>query len=165
MPNSAPFLCEPATAEVVQHPMLQSLLAAWRAAATPLPDRGFVDPVPLGPWLGHLLLIEPTGGDQFRYRLYGTGFVSAFGRELTGHDLAELPQEQFELLQQDYVRTLEARVPMVRRHRARFPVPMPGGARPSGDVLETWERLVLPIADEHGAIDLLLVAAYPLTPD
>ena len=165
MPNTPPFSCEPATLERIQHPMLQRLLSAWQQAAAPLPGHGFVDPIPLGPWLGHLMLIEPTGGDQFRYRLYGSGFVTAFGRELTGHDLAELPPDQFQLLQQDYVQTLAARAPMVRQHRARFPVPMPGGARPSGDVLETWERLVLPIADPQGVIDILLVAAYPLTPE
>ncbi|MDX2102704.1 MAG: PAS domain-containing protein [Alphaproteobacteria bacterium] len=162
--TSAPTPLMAAEIDALAHSKLRALLRHWQDRRTDgaIPDRTLLDPIALAPWLGNLLLIECLEGERFRYRLYGTGFVEAFGREWTGHDLAELPPDQYARLREEYLATLEAGQPTCRRHRARFTVPLPGGAQPSGDVEMTWERLVLPLADHAGGVTLLLVGAFAL---
>ena len=144
----------------IRHSKLQRLLAYWRAKSwgSRLPARADIDPLEMTPWLGHLLLIEPDPIGDYRYRLYGTEFVEAFGRDMTGRTLASLPQQQHRLLAAEYGEARIRRAPLTRVYTADFPDPNNTHRLRRA----SWERLVLPLASDGANVDMLLVGAYPL---
>ena len=94
---------DPLVAEIV-HSRLEGLYDYWRGkrAGRPFPSRRDIDPLEMGAWLGNLLLIACEPGVTYRYVVYGTEFVTAFGVDLTGRLLGVLPNEQSRLLAQEY---------------------------------------------------------------
>jgi len=70
----------------IANPHIRALYDLWNAKrgtrqAPPRSDFSFED---LRPWFGHLMLLDCIGGDEYRYRLYGTELVRLFGFDLTG---------------------------------------------------------------------------------
>jgi hypothetical protein len=75
------------------HPQLQALHRYWleRCSGPLLPARRAIDPIDLKSCLANLLLIdvgEPPR--RYRYRLFGTGLVTLYGREMTGKFVDEI---------------------------------------------------------------------------
>ena len=128
----------------------------------PLPERTAFTPEILKPWLGNLLLIDVGEDGRYRYRLYGSNFVYRFGVEMTKRTIDDLPPEQSAAIRRDYdsvVRTLQ---PLSRLYTSDFEIVdvnrKVGFQRP-----ETWERLVLPLANKGGeTAAMLMVGAYQL---
>ncbi|WP_430398363.1 PAS domain-containing protein [Ferrovibrio sp.] len=79
-----------AAGEQPEHPLLQRLLADWRAAAAQdgLPSPAFVDPLKLNYLLGSLIIVgvkhDGDGSLRFNYRLIGTDLVARRERDHTG---------------------------------------------------------------------------------
>jgi hypothetical protein len=158
-------------AEIV-HPKLKALYEYWgsKRGGCPFPSRRDIDPLEMGAWLGNLLLIACDPGVTYRYIVYGTAFVDAFGADLTGQSLDALPGDQARLLAEEYDTIRMSGIPEIRSYTARFGHFAAGMSVP-GEREMTWERLVLPLggtrssgtrAIDRGQVALLLVGAYPL---
>lgn len=135
--------------DVELHPKLIALLALWSAkcAGENLPARHQFPVAELRPWLGHLALLERHGED-FRFRLCGTGLIERFGGEATGRML----------------HTCEA--PHASLRAALLQSCETGAAVPSITAMEiggepvTWSEIVLPLSDGE-RISRLFVGSYP----
>lgn len=146
------------------HPKLAALFDYWaskRRGGGGLPARDDIDPLEMADWLGNLMLIEPNGS-SFRYRLYGTEFVEAFGREMTGRSIDNLAPDERRIIAEEYHAAKANGQPSARVYHADFLIPQ---MLRRGDQVTrpaTWERLVLPLATDHETVDMLLVGAYEL---
>src|SRR4051794_9302960 len=159
-------------AKEIAHPRLRTLYGYWLAArgGWPFPSRRDIDPIEMRDWLGSLLLIACEPGVRYRYVVYGTRFVEAFGSDLTGRWIDELPKDQHRLLAEEYDTVRMSGIPELRRYTARFGLFAAGKETPNEREM-TWERLVLPLGgsresgtreSDHGRVALLLVGAYAL---
>jgi hypothetical protein len=139
---------------------LEALFSFWEARKKDraVPARADFDPVEMRPWLGHLMLVDWADG-KWVYRLYGTAFVEAFRREMTGKSIDELPAEQAALLRAEYDKVRAQAAPVWRTYSAQFEHATPDG-RQHWQLGQTWERLVLPLSDGGADVTLVLVGAY-----
>jgi hypothetical protein len=130
---------------------LRRLYDYWKKerGKRPLPARNDIDPVELRYLLGYLVLLDVLDGPrQFRVRLQGTELERWTGRDLTGKTLDQLPSPQLaavagELLAQ----AVAARAPC---HRI--------GVQIIDDLPRRFEALVLPLAADGVAVNMLLAA-------
>ena len=136
-------------------PELRFLDAYWRGLAAP-PEQPLarrVEPFDLKPALGHIMLLDLVeAGWDFRYRLYGSKIAAHAGFDMTGLLVSQLKSSpvaaRFYLAV--YRAVLHAGAPILTRHRA-----------PADQVSATWNRLILPLWGEDGAIVRLLVGNVP----
>ncbi|MCR9220276.1 MAG: PAS domain-containing protein [Alphaproteobacteria bacterium] len=139
------------TAEVFDDPRLQFHLAYWRAlggAVGAPPPAGALPSLDLSAGLGHVNLIERVGADDFLYRVYGVRVSEAAGQDLTGVILsaAKMPEAQRALFAGSYRLAAATAAPVLTVHAA------PAWAR-----VQTWRRLVTPLADDDGVCRRFLV--------
>jgi hypothetical protein len=132
---------------------LRYLLAHWSSLAdgSRVPGMRQIDPLDLRPALGYVMLLDVVGETHdFRYRLYGSAISNVSGFDMTGKLVSELPAST-------YVREFSIAVgrAAVRRREPVYTARRPVGAQDTG----LWERLVLPLADEHDRVMRLLVGA------
>ena len=128
----------------------------------PLPERTAFTPEILKPWLGNLLLIDVGIDGQYRYRLYGSNFVYRFGVEMTKRTVDDLPPEQSAAIRRDYDAAVRTLTPLSRLYTSDFEI-LDVNRKVGFQRLETWERLVLPLADKGGErAAMLMVGAYQL---
>lgn len=150
--------------DTLQSPRLIGLFDYWqqRCDGDHLPGRRHIDPLDMAEWLGNLLLMEVTADGSYRYRLYGSGFVQEFGREMTGRTIADLPTEQQGLIRAEYEQARVSRQPSARVYSAEFDIA--SLIRLGREIRKqaSWERLVLPLANDGTHVDMLLVGAYQL---
>ncbi len=130
---------------------LRQVYDYWQAkrAARPMPSRRDIDPAELKAVLPYLVLTDVTdGGSRFRYRLFGTAMVQAFGMDPTGRYVDEVMSEEkyrkFILgLYRDIV-TMRRPVYSTTRYGSRRDVQM-------------WtERLMLPLSGDGETVDMIL---------
>ena len=161
-------------AKDIAHPRLRTLYAYWteKRAGHAFPSRRDIDPIEMREWLGNLLMIACEPGVRYRYIVYGTRFAEAFGTDLTGRWIDELPKDQHRLLAEEYDTVRMSGIPELRRYTARFGLFAAGKAKPAEREM-TWERLVLPLGGtrlsgtreaDRDRVALLLVGAYTLEP-
>ncbi len=149
---------------VIWNPSLEQLksdpprhvLAHWSslAAGSRLPGHRQVNPLDLRPALGYVLLLEVVaGGQDFRYRLFGSTIVNVSGFDMTGKLLSEHPASA-------YVAEFSLAVGRAAVHRGEpiYTIRHPVGAKDTS----LWERLVLPLADEDDSVARLMVVSTPL---
>jgi len=131
--------------------------AAQRQAAVTgdLPDKQFFGGGEIARWARDLVIMRARGRG-FSYAFYGMSFKQAFGIDMTGAPLDQLPRAEASILNAEYKLVIEQRKPSWRLYTAWF-----------GDELQTWERLTLPLVDHSVAragvvapVTLLLAAAY-----
>lgn len=148
----------------LKHPKLRSLLSYWHAKRgdRDVPTRTAIDPLEMSEWLGNVLLIDVTPDGEFRYRLYGTGFVVEFGKEMTGRSIEDLPPDQQKLIRDEYRAACATGLPSARTYTAEFDIATLIRRPSDGTKIATWERLVLPMSRAGDAIDMLMVGAYDL---
>src|SRR5271156_5540211 len=75
---------------------LQAVHRYWlaRCDGPKLPARRGIDPIDLKPHLPNLLLVDVTRDPmRFRYRLFGTGLVALYNREMTGKYVDEIKSD------------------------------------------------------------------------
>ena len=137
-------------------PQLRFLLNYWRerAAARPAPRIHDIDPVDMRPALGFIVLADVLdGGEDFRFRLYGSVVASVSGFDLTGKRLSEHPAP-------DYVSSFYLALYRAAYRRGE---PVSTSHRPPLAVhTRVWHRLMLPLASETGAIVRFLSGNVPI---
>lgn len=129
--------------------LLGSFLDYWATRlidGTPPIRDGDFSPAALRPWLGHLALIERDGDSGFRFRLAGTNLHARFQAELTGRNLRDVDP--------DVVGDLEDRV----QRAMSLQTPVITGVI-SADGNRNFVDLILPLANEAGQIDLVILAS------
>jgi hypothetical protein len=136
------------------HPLLRRLLDLWNAKRGDrlLPVRADFDVFELKDWLGNLMLIEVlSGATEFRYRLYGSVLASYYDRDLTGKLTDALPPETRDTVLREYAAVCAARRPMTIERK-----------RSVKHSERTVAKLILPLGGPDGAVQMILVASYPL---
>ncbi|WP_020594174.1 PAS domain-containing protein [Kiloniella laminariae] len=127
---------------------LKFLLNWWEATRAgrfaPMPTD--VDPFALRPVLGRVTVLDVLdGGEDFRYRLYGSAIMNEPGKDLTGQLVSEIwtPLRAFFAI--TYRALLKRREPLYTRHVPHHSLK-----------LSTWDRLILPLG-ENGEVSRILV--------
>lgn len=140
----------------LKHPALGDFYRLWSTCRQggAMPAMSTIHGADLAPWRANLTVIEVKAVDGFRYAFYGRSLREAFGVDMTGADLTQLPPDRGAVLKAEYRTVVQSAAPAWRLYTAQF-----DGA------WQTWERLVLPVADEPVAgqaarVGWLLVAAY-----
>ncbi len=131
---------------------LRFLLDHWRgiAGASSVPLVSTLDPIDLRPVLGNVMLVDVVeGGRNFRYRLYGSAIARVSSGDKTGRLLTELDGLPSRFFFAVYRAVLHRPVPIYTHH-----VP------PTMKNFRDWHRLILPLADENGAVVRFLVGCY-----
>jgi hypothetical protein len=144
-----PVVKEDPVASDFEDGRLALLLDYWNRArgTAELPAVSAIDPAEFKFLLGWLMIMEPLdGGADYRYRLYGTHVAEAFGRDLTGERVGNSFPEVAQFVIGAYQRLLQIRRPILTVHTPPALIP-----------IDRWERLILPFADEVGAIVRILV--------
>ena len=137
-----------------ENPKLALLLQPWddhRAdRAVPLSTR--IDPFDIKAALGNVMLLQPVnGGEDFLYRVYGSAIADASGLEMTGKVVRDVPSPLVSVyLLATYRAALLVQRPLFACHTTHYSIQ-----------IGEWDRLILPFADEAGAIDRLLVGNFP----
>lgn len=134
-----------AAPDEIAEPKLAFLLEHWRTLArargADMPDRRDIDGLNLVPALGSIMILEAEReGFDAIYRLYGTAIARHAGRDWTGWRVSAMN------------RTVRTPAALIYRsgYRAVFRRPAPLYAEhtsPPWVPVETWRRLVLPLAD------------------
>jgi hypothetical protein len=155
LPLPGPFARPPRPDDAppdIQHVVLRGLWAYWAGKLRDgvLPARRHISPAELRPWLGNLLLLDVIGGGRdFRYRLHGARLVQMFGDDLTGRCVSALPLQNVEAL------LAEGRQAVATRNAVYIE---------DGIVAEKTfiriSKLILPLAVDGVAVDMLLVGIY-----
>jgi hypothetical protein len=100
----------------------------------------------LRPWLGYLALIERDGDSGFRFRLAGTNLHARFQAELTGRNFKDVEPDVVGDLEDRVQRAMSLQTPVITG------IISAGGNRKFVD-------LILPLANEGGKIDLVILAS------
>lgn len=136
---------------------MRALLGAWRRARFKhgrLPRRAELGLGLLESIRNHVIDIDVLPGDDFRFRTYGGAIASAFGRDMTGRRVSELPPSDAKLIATVYKLAKTEGVPCVTRHRPS-----------KGVLVEYWLRLVLPLDKERaGRVAAFLSLNVPVDP-
>jgi hypothetical protein len=137
---------------------MRALLAAWRRARFKygrLPSRAELGLKLLESIRDHLIDVDILPEDDFSFRTYGRAIAFAFGRNMVGRRVAELPPSDARLITAVYKLAKVERSPCITRHRPS-----------KGVMVEHWLRLVLPLDDAHtGRVSAFLSLNVPLYPN
>lgn len=143
-----------------ESPHLQKLLGHWKrwCAKRPFPSRQDVNPGEIRDLLPALMLLEVVnGGEDFLYRIAGSGVVRLSGIEPTGKRLSALGNASLILRTQAYLQTcLQLRAPVLFLSQNSI-VGHCSFAR--------GETLLLPLARKNGSIDHILMGGDILLPE
>ncbi len=131
---------------------LSRLLQLWtdKCRGRAMPARRDFLAVDLEPWLTelHLVAVRPEG---LRFIVFAEGPAGRYGREMTGRYVSELePPALADEVERAYLAAVATRAPVLGTHVTQ----------PFGQPRRTWSRLILPLSDDGGAVDRLLVAVW-----
>ena len=139
-----------------RRPMLARLYAWWLAAHgdTGLPSWAAFDPMEHRYLLGKAVVVDVAEtAPRFRFRLVGTAITSAFGYDLTGRHVEDMPEPEYRrAVLASYTRAAESRQPLLTVRDGTL------DGRP-----RRYEGLVLPFAADGRTVDRL-VSAMDLMP-
>lgn len=133
----------------------RSAYSFWQDARglAQLPPMELIDPTAFAGALGCVLLLEPErGGEDFRYRIYGSRVAQRFGRDMTGHRVSDFPGPAASSMLSQYREVMRIRRAIYSEHDAPLEV----------SLVVRWCRLVLPWVDRTGAVSRLMVANVPV---
>lgn len=139
---------------------LRFLLRYWSelAGARSMPRAKEIDALEMRPALGYINLLDVLeGGEDFRYRVFGSTIAAVAGYDMTGRTVSALKvapsMAEFALAS---CRAVARRgEPLLTEHRP------PASAVPT----VAWHGLILPLAGEDGAVTRLLVGSVPFSRD
>jgi hypothetical protein len=135
-----------------RHQRLKDLYAYWlsKKGALIAPPRSAVRPEEIVAFLPNLALVDVIGNPpRFRFRLFGTELVRAYGQDLTGKFLDEIDLNSFnaEIIREVTRMIVERRPQSVR---VRFT------KQRDGRYLE-YERLGLPLSEDGATVNMLFL--------
>ncbi len=113
-----------------------------------------VDPFKLKPVLGRIAVLDILdGGEEFKYRLYGSAIINGPGKDLTGKLVSEIwtPLRTFFAI--TYRAVLLRKEPLYTRHIPHHSLKM-----------ATWDRLILPLSSGDD-VERIIVALVPTYTD
>lgn len=154
-----PTLIRRPTRDQIPMPELRTLFDHWvtLSAGRHCPRACEIDPLDMKAALGYVHLLDIVeDGIDFRYRLFGSKASSVSGFDLTGRLASEnrAPAYIGQFALAVYRVALESREPVLTIHG------------PAGAIYTAaWHRLVLPLADDTGAITRLLSGNVPVGHD
>ncbi|MDP6389287.1 MAG: PAS domain-containing protein [Alphaproteobacteria bacterium] len=143
-------------ADTIPDRRLVLLLDYWRSLRVngqDIPSAGAIDPLAMKFALGYLLLSDVVrGGDDYRYRVYGSTVAALSGSDLTGRHASDFGDGRSLFYISTYKAILLRRQPLYVRFDAI-----------SVAEVESWWRLVLPLAGADGEIVRFLSVMVPET--
>ncbi len=147
-------------ANAVGHRTLRFLLDYWNLLprAGDLPAATAIDPVEMRAALGYILLLDVLpSGDDFVYRIYGSGIAGIGGQDWTGWSVAAMGQKTGSnygrFYRSVYRASLLSRRPLFTEHFS-----------PRFLSARSWQRIVLPLVDAEGAVARILCGNVPVGP-
>jgi hypothetical protein len=152
------MIWRPSPEQVAAAP-LRALLDYWTALREGdcLPAAARIDPLGMRGALGYVMLVDVVDeGQDFRYRLYGSSLASASEHDMTGQLLSNHAASAYirEFSLATYRAALQRREPAFSEYA------------PAGTLLiARWQRIVLPLVDETGAVVRFLSGAVPVGRD
>jgi hypothetical protein len=137
----------------IRHPQLISLRRWWleQGGSQGLPSAADLSPAMLRPWLDNLVVVDIAPAGEPRYAYYGANLAAAFGTDMVGRSIDQLPEAQRAILAREYDTVRRSLTSLARRYTADF----------NGQT-QTWERLLLPFLDGDNAVEKIIVAVYRL---
>ena len=141
------------SSDSLRHPELIALYHFWlhHGGTDGVPSAADLAPAQLRRWLNNLVVMDIQDGGEPCYSYYGSNLAQAFGIDMVGKSIDQLPAQQRSILAQEYDAVCQQRKPAARCYSAKF----------DGSV-QTWERLLLPFFDNDGAVEKIIVAVYRL---
>lgn len=141
-------------------PPLIGALGYWRALFSEgnPPSRADIDPMDIKDILPNINLVDVVrkdGSYRFRHRLVGTLIAKMFKGAHTGEWFDELyTREHLDTHMPEYIHSIETMAPVFREQSMEGP----------GYASVRYQRLVLPLREEDGAVHILMVV-FGFDPD
>ncbi len=118
-----------------------------------LPSYKAIDPLSFRPAVGFVHVVEPNNdGSDFMYRLFATAVVEIAGRDMTGKWFSESPVPSWQFYRRQLAACVSLRVPVYSENNADYQV----------STLIKWCRLLLPMVDDQGNVNRILVPNVPI---
>lgn len=147
-------------ADAIVHPTLKILFDYWRGLprGDDLPVAASLDPVEMRAALGYVLLLDVLpSGDDFAYRLYGSGIAGIGGQDWTGWSVGAMCQKTGSkygrFYRSIYRASLLTRRPIFTEHFS-----------PRFLSARSWQRIVLPLVDTQGTVVRFACGNVPVGP-
>ncbi len=142
-----------------QHPQLeqeqlQFLLGYWNGLASDgRVAASKIDPLDMWPALGFIMLLDVVnGGEDFRFRVYGSAIAQSAEFDMTGKLMSEAPMQGtvMEFFYAVYRAVLIRPEPLYTEHEP-----------PAQIGVKRWHRLMLPLVDEDRRVNRVLIGNVP----
>ncbi len=139
----------------MKHKTTQALFDYWNAmrAGRPAPLRSEIEPGAIRRLLPHVFILERNDKQSYRFRLAGTGLCSVYGMEFRGHNFLSMWQD-------DCRDSLDKALAEVTTNGNIAIVEYTASTNDHREV--TFEMILMPLAQENGAITRVLGAALPM---
>lgn len=150
----AGFKWRPSESDLTQG-ALQFLLGHWNRlrGEAPAPNQNLIDPLELREALGHIMILDALeDGADFRYRLYGSKIAARTGFDMTGKRVSELTSSPVMAVFFGAA---------YRAVRIRCEPLMTVHSPPPEVSVMKWTRLILPLLNDAGRVERLLVGNMP----
>jgi hypothetical protein len=130
-------------------PRLHQVYSYWqqKRGARLMPSRRDIEPADLVAVLPHLMMIDVEEGPRFRYRLFGTAVVEAFGSDPTGKYIDEVMVGTYKTF------LLGLYNDLVTSKKPVYSTSIYGGKR---DTMLWTQRLMLPLSSDGTNVDKAL---------
>jgi len=118
-----------------------------------LPSFRCIDPLAFWPAVGYVHVIQPNDDfSDFRYRLFGSKVSEIGGLDMTGKWFSESPVASWQFYRRQLAACARLRTPIYSENNAAYQV----------STLIKWCRLLLPMKDEAGRVNRILVPNVPV---
>jgi hypothetical protein len=138
------------------HADIRALYAYWdrKRAGRSMPARADFDPIDIPTLMPQIFIVDVRNdGRDLTYRLFGTGLVMLFGRELTGQRVGEGQSvNAANESRARYCAIVRDRLPYFHQARLR---------EPHNDFTDI-ERLILPLSPNDVRVDMLIGMVIPI---
>lgn len=139
----------------MNHQSTQSLVDYWNTlrAGRPAPRRSEIEPRDIKKVLQHVFILERNDKWTYRFRLAGTGLCNTYGMEFRRHNMAALWQDEH---QNRILDTLNEVTSAGAVAHIEYTAETPDHRQVN------MEMILLPLAQDNGAVTRVLGAAIPL---
>lgn len=158
--GAAPDIVWSPAVDRLSAPQLRFLLRYWSdlAGARAMPVAKEIDALEMRPALGYINLLDAIeGGEDFRYRVFGSIIAAVAGYDMTARNVSALKTTpaMVELALATCRAVVRRGEPLLTEHRP------PPSAAPT----VAWHDLILPLAGADGSVVRLLVGSVPFARD
>ena len=118
-----------------------------------LPSYRAIDLLAFWPAVGFVHVVQPNdAGDDIMYRLFATGVSEIGGLDMTGKWFSESPVASWQFYRRQLAACSTLRMPIYSENNADYRI----------STLIKWCRLLLPMVDDHGRVNRILIPNVPL---